>query len=84
MKVRIDNRVVELVLVPRYEHQSNKVVYHEVNDKGQHVMEHSFATDPFLISPGDGTGFWTNGHHYRTGTLVEEPCDSPECTRCPK
>jgi hypothetical protein len=84
MKVQVDNRVVEMVLVPSYEHQSNKVVYHEANDNGQHVTEHSFASDPFSVDAGEGVGFWTNGHHYRTGALVGESCDSPECTRCPK
>jgi hypothetical protein len=84
MKVQVDNKVVTMVLVSREVHQSNKVVYHELNEHGQPVTEHSFENDPFRISPGDGIGFLTNGHHYRVGTLVGVPCDSPECDRCRK
>jgi len=81
MRVQVDNRVVEMVLS---KFRNGSVMYHELNDKGQPVAEHSFASDLFEISPGDGTGFWTNGHHYRTGILVGVPCDLPECTRCQK
>jgi hypothetical protein len=81
MKVQVDNRVVEMVLVM---HQSNKVVYHELDATGRPVSAHSFASDMFSISPGDGVGFLTNGHHYRVGTQVGEHCNLPECTRCRK
>ena len=81
MKIQIDNRIVEMKLAGC---RNGFLVYHELNDKGQPVSAHSFASDPFAISPGDGTGFWTNGHHYRVGTLVGVPCDSVECNRCQK
>ena len=79
MKVQIDNKVVEMVLAGA---RGGAIVYHVLNDKGQPVSAHSFASDPFEI--GSCEGFWTNGHHYRVGTLVGVPCDLPECTRCPK
>jgi len=80
MKVQVDNKVVTMVLVSREVHQSNAVVYHELNEHGQPYREHSFAQDWLHV---DG-GFWMNGHHYRTGTMVGVPCTFKECDICPR
>jgi hypothetical protein len=78
MKVQVDNKVVTMVLVSREAHQSNKIVYHELNEHGQPMTEHSFSRD-FL--QGDGS-FWVNGHHYRTGNMVGVECEMTECDCC--
>lgn len=78
MRVQVDNRVVEMVLVPQNEHKSNKIVYHELNEHGVPTTEHSFAKDFFQ---GDGS-FWTNGHHYRTGNMVGVKCEFANCDCC--
>lgn len=78
IRVRINNRVVEVVLVPFETHRSNKVVYHELNESGQPVREHSFQSALLQFDTGS---FWTNGNHYMTGALVDTPCRS-NCSCC--
>jgi hypothetical protein len=78
MKVQIDNKIVTLVLIPKEVHESNKIVYHELNENGQPYREHSFRIDWLQM---DGS-FWTNGHHYKTGSMVGKVCDLEDCDRC--
>lgn len=77
MKVQVDNRIVEMVLIRPEEHKSNSVIYHELNEKGLHVSEHSFRDDMF--ESGRSYSFFTNGHHYRTGNMVGDMCNNPDC-----
>lgn len=80
MKVQIDNKIVTVRLVPREEHKSNKIVYHELNENGQPYREHSFSKDWLIL---DGS-LWTNGHHYRTGSMVGKMCELEDCDKCIK
>ena len=78
MPLQVDNKIVEMVLIPREEHQSNKIVYHELNRNGQPCSEHSFSKDWLIL---DGS-IWTNGHHYKTGSEVGKACALEDCETC--
>lgn len=83
MKIQIDNRITNMVFIDPSIHQSNAIIYHEQDEGGLHVREHSFPSN-FPHNFNDDRGFWINGHHYRTGKMVGMPCDLPLCKICPK
>jgi hypothetical protein len=69
MKVRIDNAVVVTEPAPEG--------FYVIDSKGRRVSHHRFPYG--TLQYGVSQSFRVNGHHYKTGNLIDESCD---CERC--
>lgn len=74
MKVRIDNVVVTVDV--------SGSGFYVLDEKLRRVSHHSFPSN--IGSLYDDQSFKVNGHHYKTGNLVDEPCTCERCNPIPE